>query len=88
MQGWGLTFWKVKMEASGIPNLSSGRFLSLVPCSLVGKLDSAAEVSVAPNLDSLDAVPALKFPVIVKLDCLQLQVDTQAADTQPRWVQF
>ena len=41
---------------------------SLVPCSFESKLSGMAKVSVAPNMDGLDAVPALNFLITVKLD--------------------
>ena len=58
---------------------------SLVPHSLESQLSGTTEISVATTMDSLDVVPALNFLVVVKLDCLQLQVDKEVSN---RRVQF
>ena len=60
----------------------------LVPHGLEDKLSSTAEVSIAPDMDGLDAVPAFKFLVAVKLDRLQLWVNKQVSKAWPCWVQF
>ena len=56
---------------------------SLVPHSLESKLSSTAEISMATNVDGLDAVPTLDFLIMVKkLNRLQLQVNEEASNWQ------
>ena len=75
-----------ELEAPSIREiLGLARANGFVPDSLKSKRSGRAKVSVTPNMDRLNSLPAFNALIIIKLDRLQLQVDEEA--TQRR-VQF